>query len=108
MATVKEGVEDSVSILDGLVLLVVMVVVLSVEVLQRGSLLQSLAWAKRWKDRGSKERVGFIVAGMFGVVVAILSGGVDVSLIKDSFYTPYLRSHVLMGSQSGSHRQELA
>ena len=52
--------------------------------------------------------MGFIVAGMFGVVVAILSGGVDVSLIKDSFYTPYLRLHVLMGSQSGSHRQELA
>jgi hypothetical protein len=77
VATVRDGVEDSVLIV---VVLLVVIVVLSVELLHRVSLLQSLAWANRWKDRKSKERVSFIVAERSEVDVVILGVGVDAAL----------------------------
>ena len=95
------------SVLVVLVLLVV-VVVLSVELTHRVSLLQSLAWANKWKDKESKERVSFIVAERNEVLVVILSVGVEAVIVEERSYTLCPLSHFPMGSRSGSHCQERA
>ena len=69
--------EDSVLVV---IVLLVVIVVLSVELLHRVSLLQSLAWTNRWKDIKSKERVSFIVAERGEVDVVILSVGVEAAV----------------------------